>query len=64
MEINDIGIDTGTGTLTPADGMADTDLYTYNSHFETTAMDVLSMYERVTGEKLDLTIDPESDPES
>lgn len=33
------------------------------SHFETTATDVLSLYERVTGKKLDLTIDPEVDPE-
>lgn len=34
-----------------------------DSHFETTATDVLSMYERVTGQKLDLTIDPEVDPD-
>lgn len=34
-----------------------------DSHFETTAEDVQSMYERVTGKKLDLTIDPEADPE-
>lgn len=33
------------------------------SHFETTAMDVMSMYERIIGQELDLTIDPEADPD-
>lgn len=33
------------------------------SHFETTAVDVQSLYERVTGQKLDLTIDPEVEEE-
>ena len=33
------------------------------SHFETTAKDVQSLYERVTGKELDLTIDPEVEEE-
>ena len=34
-----------------------------DSHFETTAADVQSLYERVTGKKLDLSIDPEVEQE-
>lgn len=45
------------------DGTADrcfiSESYDATSHFETTARDVQSLYERVTGKKLDLTIDPE-----
>lgn len=33
------------------------------SHFETTASDVQSLYERVTGKKMDLSIDPEVEQE-
>ncbi len=35
----------------------------YLSHFETTAADVQSLYERVTGQKMDLSIDPEVEEE-
>eukprot|EP00752_Nemacystus_decipiens_P006824 g6126.t1 len=51
-------------TLSPVeDGTADrcfiSESYDATSHFETTAADVQSLYERVTGQKLDLSIDPE-----
>ncbi|CAM9404012.1 unnamed protein product [Laminaria digitata] len=55
-------------TLAPVeDGMADrcfiSESYDATSHFETTATDVQSLYERVTGQKMDLTIDPEVEQE-
>ncbi|CAM9847134.1 unnamed protein product [Discosporangium mesarthrocarpum] len=44
------------------DGIADrcfiSTSYDATSHFETTAQDVESLYERIMGQKLDLTIDP------
>lgn len=35
-----------------------TSSYDATSHFETASLDVLSIYERLTGEKLDLNIQP------
>lgn len=35
--------------------------YDATSHFESAAMDVLSLYERITGEKLDMTISADMD---
>ncbi|CAM9887380.1 unnamed protein product [Chrysoparadoxa australica] len=47
-----------------ADGSVDScyisESYDATSHFETTSQDILSLYERITGEKLDLTINADS----
>ena len=40
-----------------------TSSYDATSHFETASQDVLSIYERLTGEKLDLNIQPSEDEE-
>lgn len=37
--------------------------YDATSHFETAANDVLSLYERITGEQLDMTISADSTQE-
>lgn len=37
--------------------------YDATSHFETASEDVLTMYERIAGEKLDLNIQPSEDEE-
>jgi Rab GDP dissociation inhibitor len=34
--------------------------YDATSHFETTSQDILSLYERITGQQLDLTINADS----
>jgi len=41
-----------------ADNLWVTSSYDATSHFETASVDVLSIYERLTGEKLDLNIHP------
>lgn len=43
--------DLRTRTISPTNG---------HSHFETTAADVLSLYKRITGQELDLTISADS----
>jgi Rab GDP dissociation inhibitor len=40
-----------------------TSSYDATSHFETASTDVLSIYERLTGEKLDLNIQPSEEEE-
>jgi Rab GDP dissociation inhibitor len=40
-----------------------TSSYDATSHFETASEDVLAMYERIVGEKLDLNISPSEDDE-
>ena len=35
--------------------------YDATSHFQTSSLDVLAIYERITGEKLDLNIQPDPD---
>mmetsp|Transcript_4060 Transcript_4060/g.6202 ORF Transcript_4060/g.6202 Transcript_4060/m.6202 type:complete len:468 (-) Transcript_4060:31-1434(-) len=42
------------------DGCFISSSYDATSHFETTSQDILSLYERITGEKLDLTINADS----
>lgn len=46
-----------------ADNLWITSSYDATSHFETASADVLSIYERLTGEKLDLNIQPTDDEE-
>lgn len=40
-----------------------TSSYDATSHFESASMDVLQMYEKIVGEKLDLNIEPDEDEE-
>jgi Rab GDP dissociation inhibitor len=40
-----------------------TSSYDATSHFETASEDVLAMYERIVGEKLDLNISPSEEDE-
>jgi Rab GDP dissociation inhibitor len=51
-----------------ADGTANnlwvTSSYDATSHFESASLDVLAMYEKIVGEKLDLNIEPDEDEEN
>ena len=51
-----------------ADGTASnlwvTSSYDATSHFESASIDVLNMYEKIVGEKLDLNIEPDEDDEN
>ena len=38
-----------------------TSSYDATSHFESASIDVLNMYEKIVGEKLDLNIEPDED---
>lgn len=44
-----------------ADGLWISESYDATSHFETASHDVLQIYERLTGEKLDMNIQPGDD---
>ena len=44
-----------------ADNLYVTSSYDATSHFETASQDVLEIYERIVGEKLNLNIEPEED---
>lgn len=44
-----------------AEGLWITSSYDATSHFETASEDVLALYEKMTGEKLDLNIQPSED---
>lgn len=41
-----------------------TSSYDATSHFESASIDVLHMYEKIVGEKLDLNIEPDEDEEN
>ena len=41
-----------------------TSSYDATSHFESASIDVLNMYEKIVGEKLDLNIEPDEDDEN
>lgn len=46
-----------------ADGLWISESYDATSHFETASTDVLKIYEKITGEKLDLNIQPSPEDE-
>ena len=46
-----------------ADNLYITKSYDATSHFETSDQDVLALYEQISGEKLDLNIQPSEDEE-
>lgn len=46
-----------------ADNLFITKSYDPQSHFEVASEEVMEMYERITGEKLDLNIEPDADEE-
>jgi len=46
-----------------AENLFITKSYDATSHFESASLDVLDIYEKITGEKLDLNIEPNEDDE-
>lgn len=58
IQISDIEVPTNDPL---ADGLWVSESYDATSHFETASEDVLQIYERLTGEKLDLNIQPGDD---
>ena len=58
VNISDVYVPTDDGR---ADNLFVTSSYDATSHFESASDDVLRLYEIITGEKLDLTIQPDED---
>lgn len=58
VSVSDLHVPTNNG---PAENLYITKSYDATSHFESSSRDVLAIYEAITGEPLDLNIQPDDD---